>query len=90
MQMAYLLLSFAYPPTDAPTTLVSEADSYTFNSLNPPALGNVDVTKKILFANAATPLEFLTSFTKLFDLRFFVDIPKKKRRLKYYQEINII
>ena len=79
---------FAYPPTDAPTTLVSEADSYTFNSLNPPALGNVDVTKKILFANAATPLEFLTSFTKLFDLRFFVDIPKKKieilPRNKYY------
>lgn len=68
----------AYPPTDAPSTLVSESDSYTFNSLNPPALGNVDVTKKILFANAATPLEFLTSFTKLFDLRFFVDIPKKK------------
>lgn len=75
-------------PTRAYPTAIISPDSGMYNSDNAPQLGKVDVTKKVLFANAATPLEFLTSFTKLYDLRYFVDIPKKRieiiPRNKYY------
>ena len=78
-----------YEPTASiPTAIINSEQSGMYNSANAPALGKVDVTKKVLFANAATPLEFLTSFTKLFDLRFFTDIPRKRieilPRNKYY------
>lgn len=69
---------------------MDSAQSGYFIGDRDPLLGKRRVSKKVLFSNCATPLEFLTSFTKLFNLRYFVDIPNKSIKIMprsiYYED----
>lgn len=47
-----------------------------------PSVQRMNVNKSILFGNKATPFDYLTSFTKLFNLRYETDIPNKKIQIK--------
>lgn len=82
-------------PLQTKGALVSiDEGGYYDGNINP-SIQRENVNKQILFGSKATPYDYLTSFSKLFNFRFEADIPNKrifiKTRQNYYKNevINI-